>query len=695
MFHVMLLAAVVAPAVPPKAQDRFIPTAFDRQKVGGYLALRMQVNLEKRLLQIEEEALLAGFRNRPGSHPWIGEHIGKYLDAAANAVELTRNEALREQMTRMASELVKTQLDDGYLGTYADDRRWTSWDVWVHKYDLIGLLASYRITGDERLLGSARRVGDLLARTFGDSAGKRDIIAASTHVGMAATSVLEPMVRLYTYTGERRYLDFCRYILRAWEQPNGPKLLSSLLAHGNVARTANGKAYEMMSDLVGLAELYRATGEAEYLNSAQIAQADIAARRLYITGTTSTHEHFQDDLVLPGELVNDVGEGCATVTWLQLNWQLLRLTGEARYAEMLERTVFNQLLAAQEAATGEICYFTPLNGKKQIRGGINCCKSSEPRGISMIPQLLWGELDGAPVIWIYAPGEFRTAKAGIEVETDFPASGSVRITVKDGGRFPIYVRRPSWARTFRGAAGPEKDGLVRIEREWKSGDRIELEMEMTVRAVDGGKSYPGFTALMRGPQVLALDRGDNAGVPYLFRAGWKDASPRLAADLTARGVFYDGAKMRETRLKLRPFADAADYRVWLAQPGRVSSGPVAKTAFGRESSSSRGAGGHGSICDERTDLDRRTAAGGAVWFAVELRDPAMIGRIVAVRGGGGWFDGGAKVEVQARAGDAWTAVGTLGAGESELRLPAPVRAAAVRLSGTAAAPVSLSELAAY
>lgn len=545
------------------------------------------------------------------------------------------------------------------------------------------------------MLTAARRVGDLLERTFGDSGGKRDIIASSTHVGMAATSVLEPMVRLYSLTGEKRYLDFCFYILRAWEQPNGPKLLSSLLSHGNVAKTANGKAYEMMSDLVGLLELYRVTGRAEFLKAARIAQADIETRRLYLTGTTSTHEHFQDDFVLPGELVNDVGEGCATVTWLQLNWHLLRLTGEARYAEMLERTVYNQLLAAQEEATGDICYFTPMNGRKQTRGGINCCKSSEPRGISMIPQLLWGDLEGAPVIWIVAPGEFRTPKARVLVETDFPASGRVKVTVKGSGSFPLFIRRPSWSAALNGLRGVEKDRLVRIDRAWKDGDTLEFSLDMAVRLVDGGKSYPGYAALMRGPQVLAIDRRDNPAVPFLFRAGFKESAPRVGSDLAFPGVFFDGGKMSDAQIKLRPFADAADYRVWIPRAGKVSSAPVAKTAFGRESSSGRETTRHGSICDERTDLDRISPTGGAVWFAIELREPAEIARIVVAPGQGGWFDGEAKVEVQAEKGAAWAQVGSLPPGQKEITLPKPVRAAAIRLAGTASTRVALAELSAY
>ena len=451
--HFALLLLMVQPIVQDKVADRFVPAPYDTQRLSGYLAERMKINLEGRLLHIDEQAVLAGFQTRPGTHPWIGEHVGKYLDAACNTWLYTQDPRLKTQMDRIAGELLKTQLPDGYFGTYADKDRWTSWDVWVHKYNLIGLLAYYRVTGDERALAACRRIGDLLAATFGE--GKRDIIASSTHVGMAATSVLEPVVSLYRYTGEKRYLEFALYIVRSWEQPNGPRLLSSLLSHGRVDQTANAKAYEMMSDLVGLVDLYRVTGTEDYRKAATAAWTDIAARRVFPTGTTSTHEHFQADGVFPGEEANDVGEGCATVTWLQLSWQLLRLTGEAQYGEELERTVFNQLLAAQDTANGNICYFTPLNGRKRPGPGINCCVSSEPRGISMIPALTWGRSADGIDIELYTAGEYTASfpgglKVKIKSETIFPASGDVTFTITPSfrTRFALNLRVPKWTARY-------------------------------------------------------------------------------------------------------------------------------------------------------------------------------------------------------------------------------------------------------
>jgi len=197
---------------------------------------------------------------------------------------------LRAKLDRTVTELVKCQLEDGYLGTYAEKDRWTEWDVWAHKYNLIGLISYMRYTGNMEPLSCCRRMGDLLCRTFGDASGKRDIIKAGEHVGLAPTSVLEPMVLLYRLTGEPRYRDFCKYILRAWEQPNGPKVISTLLTAKRVDKVGNGKAYEMLSCLNGALEYYRTIGDRQILQACLNAWQDIVDHRLYITGAASYKE---------------------------------------------------------------------------------------------------------------------------------------------------------------------------------------------------------------------------------------------------------------------------------------------------------------------------------------------------------------------------------------------------------------------
>ena len=200
----------------------------DRVHLTGWIGMRIEANEANRLVKLDPARLLEGYRKRPGRQIWDGEHVGKWLHAATLAWVNTGDPALREKLDYVAAELVKCQLPDGYLGTYVEKDRWTQWDVWAHKYNLIGLITYMRYTGNLAPLPACRRMADLLCNTFGDEPGKRDIIKAGQHMGMAPTSVLEPMVLLYRLTGEPRYLDFCKYILRAWEQPNGPKIISTL-----------------------------------------------------------------------------------------------------------------------------------------------------------------------------------------------------------------------------------------------------------------------------------------------------------------------------------------------------------------------------------------------------------------------------------------------------------------------------------
>ena len=602
------------PAVTDKVTDQYIPVRYDETSLSGLLGARLRTNDEKRLLRdVDPVPFLAGFQKRPGSHPWIGEHVGKFLHAAGNMWAYSGDEKLKAKMDRMVRDLIATQEPDGYLGTYAPDKRFglfpgADWDVWCHKYCLIGLLAYYQMTGDQPALEAARKAGDLLCKIFGDGPGQKSILSAGTHVGMAATSVLEPMDLLYRLTGEKRYLDFCLYITRAYDGPKGPKIITTLLDQKSVFKTANGKAYEMMSNLVGLCDLYRLTGEQKFLDAARIAWEDIAKNRLYITGTTSSGEHFKDNQTLPADERDNVGETCATVTWLQLNLQLLRLTGEPRFADELERTVYNHLLGAQNPTEGNFCYFTPLLGRKDYKRDINCCQSSGPRGISLIPQMVWGRLRGGLVVWFYTPGEATIELANgnrvqLKSDTDFPQSGRVTLTVRPQrpAEFPIYLRKPSWCRRFNVEGAnviADRGGLIELRQTWKGGESIVLDMDMTVQILPGGPSYPDCVAVQRGPQVLALDAAVNPTGQNLELTALASTDPQAlslkslsSSDLPANGSANElfetqglvgGQKSEPRAIRLVPFADASQsgtpFRVWLLRPDKVSASLGAPTA---------------------------------------------------------------------------------------------------------------------
>jgi uncharacterized protein len=696
-------SARVEPLVAEQVPERFASLAFEAQELGGLFAARMGTNVEGRLLQIDEQAFLAAFvhRDQAGEFDgaWVGEHAGKFLDAACNALRYRDHADLRGSADRVARTLISSQEPDGYLGTYPAARHWQGWDVWVHKYNLVGLLSYYELTADVAALQACRGMGDLLCRTFGEAPGQQDIIAAAEHIGMAATSVLEPMCRLYRFTADPRHLEFCKYVVRAYDQPNGPRIVSTLLQVGSVYRTANGKAYEMLSNFNGLVDLYRLTGETRLLDAVLRGWDDIVQHQLYRTGSLSAREHFQPHgrlLTLPS---SNVGETCATVTWLQLNWRLLRLTGEARFGQEIERTVYNHLLAAQDPHNGNISYYTSWVGPKECTNAILCCVSSGPRGISLIPQLVWGVEQGALVVNLYTPGRARFQMEGVAVEvvseTDFPSDGHVRLTLsaERATHFTVRLRVPEWASVFEVRIGKRElagipGRMLDVSRTWEGASVLDIRMDMPVRVLRGGDGYPDDVLVERGPQVLALERALNPGVPYLERVCIADdaysrslRSLPVPSGRRGRQVYEmdatvglpadaDALHFKRQSVRLVPFADLADGTVWLTKATRARRERPAVTTFARTSLSvvtlglerTAGRPADSDIAEFVSDENPNTFCtlspqdpslatylgappgkrGDPVWFSIRLTVPASISRVIyrhgAVSTTGGWFD---------------------------------------------------------
>lgn len=726
-------AQPIADKVNPAVGDRQDFQSPDRVRLTGWLGSRVNGNEASRLAKIDTDRLLEGYRKRPGRQAWDGEHVGKWLHAATLAWVNTGDPELRKKLDYTVTELMKCQLDDGYLGTYLEKDRWKSWDVWAHKYNLLGLLTYVRYTGDEKPMATCRRMADLLCYTFGDAPGKRDIIPAGEHVGMAPTSVLEPMVILYRMTGEQKYLDFCRYLLRSWEQQNGPKIISRLLSQKRVDKVGNAKAYEMLSCLVGALEYYRAIGgDVPILEACLIAWQDIVDKRLYLTGAASYREHFHDDFDLPN--VNNVGETCVTVTWLQFNAQLLRLTGEARFAEQLERVVLNQLMGAQRPDCAAWGYYVQMEGKKPYSSTLDghCCLSSGPRGLALVPTFASSvDADGA-VINLYDAGvaklNLRDGTAvSLTTETKYPSDGRILITVSPAAAkaFSIKLRIPAWSATSSVNVNGEKsesktvDGYLAINRTWNAGDKVELNLKLEGRVIVGDHSNAGRLAFMYGPLVLAADEALLGDTPLNAIAVNKPeagltitpaAAPEKVKSWPDAQIFNIKAVIRRTGaavdVPLIPFADAGGtgsrYKVWLPLP-KAPGGSL--LADGTESRSRPG-NLTGSILDDDNEsivvtFDNKPAK--EDWFAVSLDAPLSLRRIVFVHGrnfhDGGWFVGKPQVQVQREKGGAWQTAGELADyptttatsparlkdGQAfTLKLAEPVKAVAVRVIGVPA-----------
>jgi DUF1680 family protein len=692
----------VAPVVPDR-QDFQTP---DRVRLTGWVGMRIDANEANRLVKLDPARLLEGYRKRPGRQSWDGEHVGKWLHAATLAWANTGDPALRQKLDYVAAELIKCQLEDGYLGTYLEKDRWTEWDVWAHKYNLIGLITYMRYTGNLEPLPACRRMADLLCKTFGDAPGQRDIIKAGQHKGMAPTSVLEPMVLLYRLTDEPRYLDFCKYILRAWEQPNGPKIVSTLLTAKRVDKVGNAKAYEMLSCLNGALEYYRTTGDTNILAACLNAWQDIVRNRLYITGAASYGEFFHDDFDLPN--VANVGETCVTVTWLQFNAQLLRLTGEASFAEQLEHVVLNQLFGAQRCDGSAWGYYVQMEGKKPYSSTLDghCCLSSGPRGVALIPSFaVTTDADGV-VVNLYDAGMARLnlrdgTAVTVTTATRYPSDERIQMTVEPAEQklFALKVRIPAWCGSssvqVNGTAVTAvngADGYAAVTRIWKQGDQVELRLKLEPRVVVGDHKNQGKVAILYGPLVLAADDallgGTNRSLSAISAAGTNlaaldltpEPAPAAIKSWPGAEVFRINAIARKRieslmpgaamHVRLIPFADAGatgtPYKVWLPLGLASSSGNI--LLDGQESRSRIGNVG-GSIIDEDlqsfvvTFNNKRPAED---WYAVTLNEPVSIARVVFAHGqtfhDGGWFDASAgkpRVQVKPSPDAQWQTVGEL------------------------------------
>ncbi|MBS0373005.1 MAG: glycoside hydrolase family 127 protein [Proteobacteria bacterium] len=663
--------------------------------LSGLLGRRYTVNLEGRLQRVEPERLLAPFEpaaRERGDGGWLGEHAGKFLDAACCVLADQPDAALAASARRVAQGLLARQEPDGYLGSQPAARRWTGWDVWVHKYHLLGLLAYHDWSGDAAALEGCRRIFRLLAATFGEAPGQRDLVRAGEHVGMAATSVLVALCALYRRTGDRTVLDFAGDVVRAYDHPGGPRIVAALLEHGEVHRTANGKAYELLSNLVGLVELHRLTGEPRLLAACLAAWRDIVGRQVYPSGAVSAGEHFQPPPQQLAYAASNVGETCASVNWIEFNAALLELTGEARFAAEIERTVYNHLLAAQDPDGGDLCYYTAFAGRKEYSPGLLCCVSSGPRALARLPRLAFGTDAEGIVVLLYAAARARLEAAGttvdVALETDFPADGRVRLRVSPEApaRFRVRLRVPDWCPRFevrmhgRVAGGARGEYLDLVE-DWEPGATIEIELALPLERMAGPARYPGHEYLRRGPQLLALEASLNPSLPDLSRAAIGRLPPRLDprpragradpayafAGVVAGAAASGGPALVPHELVCVPFADARDFRALLVRHPRRGRAP--RTAYARAALSTSpwmvrpGALAlPGDLAESLTDEDPATYAaidprdpsfgasanvdaarqGALVWFSVILDVPARLGRLAFRHGpvgpAGGAFD---------------------------------------------------------
>lgn len=602
-------AAADSPTTSPVvAKDVFAPAPPGAVRLGGRLGEKLDRCVADRVLPQEVGPLVGPYaaKRETGAADWRCEYWGKWYTSLALADAYRSTAASRALLGSAAAELMHTAAPDGYLGTRDPAHRLQGWDVWGRKYALLGLIAGYDRAGDRAALAAAGRQADVLIAELGP--GKANIADVGEWNGLPASSVLEPVVLLYERTGDRRYLDFADHLVACWSRPskrlpNGMRLVDDALAGKRPSQMCAPKAYEMMSCFEGLCELYRATGVARY-RDASVALADgIARDECTLVGCGTGDEVWNDGAAKQAGVVKKPMETCVTATWMKLNLQLLRLTGDARYADELERNLYNGLLGAMTPDGRWWAYFSGLSGVRvpsyvqHADVGTSCCVVNGPRGLLVTPAWAFMSAAGGPVVNLYADGSATLpTPAGNAVELltagDYPVGDRVEIAVNPSRPepFTLSLRVPRWSEKTTIAVDGEPVAATpgtyaRVTRTWRAGDRVSVGFDLRGRLVESPDGK-GLVAVTRGPTVLSLDDRlnpadarrltiDRRFAPFVDLTPNPAAAAKLGAWMAFDVECTDGD--RPATLTLCDYAAAGNafskqnrYRTWLPQPAEMS-----------------------------------------------------------------------------------------------------------------------------
>lgn len=532
VFFTMLLliganTAIQAQKVKPNIEDKFFAANYSQVK--GHIGEKLDQSYENRILVQDIEHLVAPFRSRNESRMWQSEFWGKYVTSAVLAYKYRPEPAMMNTLKQAVKGLIATQTPDGYIGNYSPEHRLEQWDIWGRKYCMLGLLDYHELTHDQASLAAAVKVADHLMKEIADRDGL--IVNKGNYRGMAASSVLEPIVKLYRFTGRDKYLKFAMEIVRQWETPEGPNLISK--ADQDVSsrfpRPASWysleqgqKAYEMMSCYEGLLELYRITGDAIYKAAVEKTWQNIKNTEINVAGSGASEEMWfggQKRQTLP---VAHFQETCVTATWIKLNQQLLRLTGAPKYADEIEKSYYNALLGALNHNASEWAKYTPLNGRRLPGSGqcgmnLNCCDASGPRGQFTLPlTTVMGTSEGLALNF-YVAGQYslttpKGKKVVLKQETDYPVSGSINISLDlpKAEEMILQLRIPAWSEinevyvNDEPVSGVKAGTSLKIKRNWSSKDVVRVKLDMRGR-VERHDANGTFASIFRGPVVLSRD----------------------------------------------------------------------------------------------------------------------------------------------------------------------------------------------
>ncbi len=452
--------------------------------------------------------------------PNCNEFVYKLMQAAGYYAN--RSDKIRSRFAELNELVLEAQDDNGYLNTYYRNPAWrfdrsNRYEFYNFGHFTQAAIAWYRTTGRRDLLDGAIRFADLICNRFGD----KSLPYERNRDGQVNLKYEHPnhelaMVELYRVTGEKRYLDFAAHTLDDydfWKEKEvwGHAVQESLL-------------------LAAGADVYLELGREEMLEHLRKMWRDVHDRKTYLTGGVGSQgkgESFGKAYYLPNRTA--YCETCAAISMDFFHHKMLQATGEVKFADALERTLYNAVLGGISLSGTEYFYRQPqeTGGPRARRRspwfGCSCCPPNVHRHFAHLHQLLYIVDETGVQVHLYNTSELRTRTSdgreiALDVTTDYPLDGRVEIRVLRPGLYTLKLRIPAWSRGAtcsinEAAASKATPGeYLALKRRWKAGDTVVLEIPLRPRVVKGNPKVAaqrGKVAIMRGPLVYCLESVDN------------------------------------------------------------------------------------------------------------------------------------------------------------------------------------------
>ena len=480
----------------------------------------------------------------------------KTLEGAAYILQTYPDKKLEAYCDSVIDIIASAQEPDGYLYTsrtqnpqhpheWAGDKRWSKDEDLSHElYNLghmvEGAVAYYQATGKRKFLDIARRYADCAIREVGPNPGQMCVVPGHQIAEMA-------MARLYIATGEKKYIDFAKYLL----DYRGKTTIKHEYSQGHKPviqqDEAVGHAVRAAYMYAGMADVAALTGDKDYIKAIDAIWNNIATKKLYITGgigATSNGEAFGKNYELPN--MSAYCETCAAIGNVYVNYRLFLLHGESKYYDVLERTLYNGLISGVSLEGNGFFYPNPLESmgqhQRQAWFGCACCPSNICRFIPSLPGYIYAVKDRNVYVNLFLSNKSDLTvagkKVGLSQSTAYPWNGDITVNVDQNaaGQFAMKIRIPGWVRgqvvpsnlyqytdgkrleytiTVNGqtvAAKVTEDGYYTINRKWKKGDKVQIHFDMetrTVRANNKVEADRGKISVERGPLVYCAEHPDN------------------------------------------------------------------------------------------------------------------------------------------------------------------------------------------